>query len=153
MDLEDKLLLLKKWWFEKIVLIKTFYKNKNKKIKLSFNMGDIYFAKMGVNIGAEIDKNRPVLIFQGIDYFLDQSDMIFVFPITSNRKNRKYSISFSEIDLINKKLKIGSILLQQGRFISKLRLVHKIDKLKEPKLKEIKIKFEKLLYKNTPLKS
>src|SRR3989344_3236104 len=42
--------------------------------------GDIYFAYLGTNVGAEIDKGRPVLIFQNDNRYIRQSNLVLVFP-------------------------------------------------------------------------
>ena len=85
------------------------------------------------------------------DWYLKKSDLVFVFPITSNVKHKKYSTSFLAQDLSSGKMHPGSILIQQGRAISKFRLGRKIARLKVTKLKEVKNKLTIFLYKNTPL--
>lgn len=147
--IKTKLAKLQIWFQEKRFLI-TIYFKLQKKRKLICKMGDIYFAKLGINIGAEIDKHRPVLVFQGHDYYLRNSDLVFVFPLTTNNQGRRFKVLFSQHDLIGN-VKEGGILLYQGRAISKSRLVKKMGQMKQEKLKEIRKEFEKFLYKNTPL--
>ena len=114
-------------------------------------MGDVYMAKLGINVGHETDKLRPVLVIQGNDKYLLFSEAVFVFPISSNKHSRKYRLSFSHDDIEIGKVQPGTILIQQGRTISTFRLGHKLGRMKMCKLREVQRKFEKLLYKNTPL--
>jgi len=45
--------------------------------------GEIYYAQLGENIGSEIDKNRPVLIFQTDDRYIRMSNMAVIIPYKS----------------------------------------------------------------------
>lgn len=148
--IEKKLKKLRHWFSEKSHLIELYFKNKNGQ-KLICNMGEIYFAKIGINIGAEIDKHRPVLIFQGNNHFVRNSDLIFVFPITSSTEKKKYKVLFDKRDVVGRRLEAGGILIQQGKSISKTRLLWKMGILNNKKLKEVKNTFENFLYKNTTL--
>jgi len=148
--IKTKLTKLQVWFKEKSFLITIHFKTKIRK-RLICKMGEVYFAKLGINVGAEIDKHRPVLIFQGHDYYLRNSDLVFVFPLTTNSKRRKFKILLQQSDIIKGKIKEGGILLYQGRMISKTRLVKKMGEISLEKLKEIQKEFDKLLYKNTPL--
>jgi mRNA-degrading endonuclease toxin of MazEF toxin-antitoxin module len=141
--LEKKLNDLKKWFNEKMQLIKLSFKFKTKRKRLICKMGDIYFAKIGINIGSEIDKHRPVLDFQGNDYFARNSDLVFVFPITTNMTKSKFKVNFQRNDLLAGHLRPGSVLIFQGRTISKVRLVNKMAVLSGEKLKDIKNEFDK----------
>lgn len=64
-------------------------------------MGEIYYAHMGSNIGSEIDKERPVLIFQNNDRFVRQSNMVIVIPISSNVTAKPYRIPIYATDIID----------------------------------------------------
>ena len=144
-----KLNKLENWFQEKIKLIELYFNNKHAKTLLC-NMGDVYFAKIGINIGDEVDKHRPVLVFQSNDWYVKSSGVVFVFPITTNVNKVKYRVFFDEND-VSGPIKNGAILIQQGKTISKFRLIYKIGKMRQVKLKEVKQEFENLLYKNTPL--
>lgn len=114
--------------------------------------GDIYFAYLGVNVGAEIDKSRPVLVFQNDDRYIRQSNLVSVFPITSNAKVGLYKVIINNNDITNgSELMEGSILIQQIRSISKNRLSRYMGKLSDEKLKEVIEKSNIYLYKKTPL--
>ena len=145
-----KIEALKKWFQEKKLLIHKFFM-KHKKISFSCYMGDIYFAKIGVNLGREIDKHRPVLVFQANTHYHHYDDMVFVIPITTTLSHKKYCVYFDKNDLESGFLQPGKILLRQSRHISKIRLLYKMGVLKKSKLQEIQIKFEQLFYKNTTL--
>ena len=147
----QKIIKLDSWFIEKKKLAKLYFDNRRRS-KLICKMGDIYFTKIGVNIGSEIDKHRPVLVFQGNDFYLRNSDSVFIFPLTSKTKQRKFQVIFQKEDVVGN-LKDGCILISQGKVISKIRLVKKLGKLNHNKLKEVKNVFEKFLYKNTPLQS
>ncbi len=150
--LENKLNQLREWFAEKAELIKLHFESRSHTEKLVCRLGDIYLAKLGVNVGNEVDKQRPVLVFQGNDWYLKKSDMIFVFPITSNTEERKkYQVNFSEKDIKSGHVRSGSILVQQGRSISKFRLGRRIGIMQLKKLREVQQAFDKVLYKNTPL--
>ena len=150
--MDQKLKNLKHWFEEKIQLIELYFQQKNKKNKLICKMGEVYFAKMGTNVGAEIDKNRPVLVFQGNDRKVKNLDVVFVFPITSNLREGAFRVPFSEEDIEGiQKIRPGSILIYQGRIISKCRLIHRMGTLSDSILQQVKLGFEKWLYKNTTL--
>ena len=59
----EKIQKLKEWFKKKKELIIRFYNNKENCLPLCYK-GDIYFASLGTNIGREIDKTRPVVVFQ-----------------------------------------------------------------------------------------
>jgi len=150
--IELKLTELKIWFDEKALLIERYFQDISKP-KITCAMGEIYFAKMGINVGYEIDKYRPVVVFQGTDYYIKNSNMVFIFPITTNLDKKKYKVFFNNSDFLSGNIREGGILIQQGRSISKTRLVKRLGKMKKSKLLAIKAEFEKLLYKNTPLQS
>ncbi len=149
--LEEKLNRLRKWFVEKTDLIEQYFNEKEKSKMLACRMGEIYFAKIGVNVGAEMDKHRPVLVCQGEDLYLKKSDMVFVFPITGNTEKKKYKVLFDQEDIQWGHVQKGGVLVQQFRSISKFRLERKIGKMKIEKMQEIQAMFKKCLYKNTPL--
>lgn len=148
--IQNKLYKLQVWFQEKKLLIRVYFTSQRKR-RLICKMGEIYFAKLGVNIGAELDKHRPVLVFQGYDYFLRNSDLVFIFPLTTNAKPGKFKVFFNQNNIVKGNIKEGAILIYQGRAISKTRLVRKLGELSKEKLKEVQKQFELLLYKNTPL--
>ena len=74
--------------------------------------GSIYFASLGIGIGSEQAKDRPVLV---IDSYKTSSVCIVV-PLTSERLNDNKSY---HIDLSNN---VGTVLLEQIRAISKTRI-------------------------------
>ena len=116
------------------------------------SMGDIYNAYLGSNIGSEIDKERPVLIFQGEDQYIRCSNVTLVIPISSNIDSKPYRVRFSISDINdNCGLRRGAVIIQQIRSISKARLTVYKGRLCNEKLKEVAQQVEKYLYKDIPL--
>jgi mRNA interferase MazF len=116
------------------------------------SMGDIYYAQLGTNIGSEIDKERPVLVFQGEDRFIRLSNTAVVIPITSNVAIKPYRVVIKADDIIdNHGLDGGSVLVQQIRSISKARLALFKGKLSEEKIKEVSHEVINFFYKGKPL--
>ena len=114
--------------------------------------GEIYYAHLGNNIGSEIDKQRPVLIFQNNDRFIRQSNLAVIIPISSNNKVRPYRIPLRVNDIIdNQGITDSSIIVQQIRSISKARLSQLKGRLTAQKLEEVSGEVQRLFYKNTPL--
>ncbi len=153
MNLKQKLKALERWFSEKSHLISLtyFYSRRRSFHPLMPRMGDVYLAKLGINVGSETNKLRPVLVFQGKDKYLRFSGTVFVFPISSNIEKKRCRVLFEEDDVEAGRVKQGSILVQQGRTISTFRLGHKMGRIKIKKLIEIKHMFNKFLYKQTPL--
>ena len=80
----------------------------------------LYFAYLGTNIGSEIDKSRPVLIWKKHESNLNSSDnSYFVFPVSSKipKKDYNYNVQIA----VNGKTNI--IKINDGRRISGLRIV------------------------------
>jgi len=115
--------------------------------------GEIYYAHLGTNIGSEIDKERPVLIFQSDDRFIKQSNMTVVIPISSNLALRPYRVRIHPSNVFdNKGVTDSSVIIQQIRSISKARLSTLKGRLCKEKLHEVEIEVNKLLYNSTPLR-
>lgn len=80
----------------------------------------VYFAYMGTNIGCEIEKLRPVVVWKKhINNSNSNDNSYYVFPITSKKFSKKYSHNIP----ININGKKNHILLNQGKVISVKRLV------------------------------
>lgn len=85
------------WIFESIY---QFLSWKTEKWKLNFSEyqkkttiyeNGIYWASMGVNVGSELNKRRPVLVWKKRCGGNDESTFSYiVIPITSKQKNKKY---------------------------------------------------------------
>lgn len=148
-SLAEKIKLLNHWVKRKIELIKLSYSPSLQ--PLLVNMGDVYYVDLGVNIGFEIDKHRPFLIFQNNSFFTKNSNLVFGFPITSSSIQKDYNIPITNKDLSHGNIKDGTVLLSQGRSISKNRIGRKMGKAKSSLLKNIAQEYQKFLYKNTPL--
>lgn len=78
----------------------------------------IYFAYLGTNIGSEIEKLRPVLVWRKHINKQNQLDnSYYVFPITSKKQKKNYSANIK----IKLNGKVNYIKLNQGRVISEHR--------------------------------
>lgn len=127
-------------WMRKKMEISEYYavRDKENQSKPYVSMGDIYYASLGTNIGSEIDKDRPVLVFQGDDKFVRLSNMVTVLPIISNMTVKPYKVLIRAGDILdNHGLDGGSVLVQQIRSVSKDRLALFKGRLSEEKLKEV----------------
>lgn len=103
-----------------------------------FDEREIWWCAIGENIGEEIcGKNnnfeRPVLIFKK-----HSKETSFVLPLTSTIREGK---NFFNIEL---KDKDRCVLLHQGRFISKKRLLRRMETVSENKFNLIKSRFDNL---------
>jgi mRNA interferase MazF len=141
------------WTRKKIEIIEAYiFRDKENQNLPYVSAGEIYYAHLGVNIGSEMDKERPVLIFQTDDQFVRQSNMVVIIPITSNTSVRPYRVLVSPSDIEdNHDITESSILVQQIRSISKARLSQLKGKLSKAKLDQVALEVNKLLYKSTPL--
>ena len=141
------------WTRKKVEIIEAYIFRDKKSQNLPYvSAGEIYYAHLGVNIGSEMDKERPVLVFQTDDKFVRHSNMAVIIPITSNTTVRPYRILISPLDIEdNHDITESSILVQQIRSISKARLSQLRGKLSKSKLDQVALEVNKLLYKSTPL--
>lgn len=141
--LEKKLEFLKAWSKVKESLATMFFYNTQKHLPKCY-LGDIYYAYLGSNIGAEIDKKRPVLVFQ--TRRMIYSHLVVAIPITSKTKNSDFCVHFNSEDILkNAKFTGGTILVDQMRVISKQRLEKKIGVLCAKKITEVQSVIKKLL--------
>lgn len=98
--------------------------NQNKR-NLGIKTREIFWAKIGLNIGSEEygkDKNfaRPVIIVRKLT-----SDLFIGIPLTSTLKNNDYFHSFKYINKQNGEI-LNSAMILQLRVFSKKRLMNKI---------------------------
>ncbi len=94
--------------------------------------GEIRWSILGVNIGREMDGKgenfaRPVLVLHTIG-----DSLALVVPLTSKNKNIPGYISFEWLD------KKDSLCIHQIRVISTKRLLKRLAKISDNRLKEIK---------------
>ncbi len=97
-----------KWTFEKTKLR---YNSKMPEFPIYNNF--IYWCNLGINIGSEQNKIRPVLILRSSK----KSNICTIIPLTSKRINDEYwyHVDLSIID--------STALVEQLRVISKLRII------------------------------
>lgn len=93
--------------------------------------GEIWWCALGTNVGVEIDGKhlnfeRPVVIARVFN-----REAVLALPITSKHKSGRYYYSFSHRD------RIQTIVLSQVRAISTKRLLRRVTRLPDTKLKEI----------------
>ena len=152
-DLFDKSKRMISWTRKKMEISESYVTKKKEDQCMPYvSMGDIYYAYLGTNVGSEIDKERPVLVFQGNDRYIRQSNLVLIIPISSKIDNRPYKVIIRPEDIIdNRDLDESSIVVQQIRSISKARLTLFKGKLSEEKLREVSREVLKFLFKDIPL--
>ena len=80
----------------------------------------IYFAYCGTNIGSEINKLRPVIVWRKHENKENpNNDSYFVFPLSSKKSKRVYKQNV-ELNIDNKRNKV---MINQGRLLSRKRFV------------------------------
>lgn len=107
--------------------------NSQKDRFLYFRDGEIWWVKLGINVGYETDgKNedftRPVLILKKYNKY-----SFLAVPLTSKIKTGKYYFYIGDVDG-----KEAVAILSQLKNIDSLRLVNKVTFIKKDKFKEIK---------------
>lgn len=143
-------------WFKK--KLKLNYYSKNAKNRIIFR-GEVYYCNLGMEIGSELQKERPCIIIQN-NLGNKHSPTTIVAPITNSSGIQKISVkikpnTYKRLD--KSKYLTGYIDLSQIRIVSKARLCDKItDKLDTDTLDEmdkktltslgLKNKYEKLIY-------
>ena len=105
----------------------------NQKERLYFRSGEIWWVKLGINIGYETDGKssdftRPVLILKKYNKY-----SFLAIPLTSKSKLGLYYFPIGEVDG-----KEAVAILSQLRNIDSLRLVNKVEVLEEEMLRKIK---------------
>ena len=119
------------------------YTEQNKR-KLGIRSREIYWAKIGQNIGSEEygkDKNfaRPVIVLRKIT-----SDLFVGIPLTSTIKNNDYFHKFEYINKQNGLTKNSAMILQLKVFSIK-RLMNKVGTVNINDFQKIVIKCQKIV--------
>lgn len=110
------------------------------------NIREIWYIKMGVNIGGEIDGKkdflRPVLILKKI------GNMFFTVALTSKGKDNSFFYhKLENLDLQNPKYKESSYaVVSQLRAFDKKRFVEKIGTFPEKEFTELTKKLRKIIF-------
>ena len=139
------------WMQKKWMLIQQAF-GKKRHAQRTYRMGEIYYADLGTNVGGEIDKRRPVLVFQGTHQFTRSFDSVFVLPITTNRKKRSYKVLLNP-ENVDGSIQPSAVVINQGRTISKHRCMNYLGTVHDETLHEIMDQFLFFLQKNTPLQA
>jgi len=121
-------------------------KNTNKiDFILSIKPREIYFSKLGYNIGSEQygkgkDFVRPLIIIRQLT-----KDLFIGVPTTTSKKaNNDYFHTISYRDNLNRDI-ISSAMILQQRVFSKKRLLNKIGKIDIQSFEDIKEKLKRLI--------
>ncbi len=112
-------------------------------IILGYKNRDIFYMKMGENIGFEQNGKgenfvRPVVIIKGFN-----ENMFFGVPLSTKIKDGKFYYTF-EFKKQNTTI-INNALLSQMKLFSTKRLLNKIGIINQDDFKNLKIKFKKLI--------
>ncbi len=118
-------------------------KIQKEELLVGFKSRDIFYVKMGKNIGYEQDGKgeefvRPVVIVKGFNKY-----MFFAIPLSTKIKEGRFYHSFKFEK--NGKIMTNNALLSQMRLFSTKRLLNKIGVMKNDDFKEMKIKFKELI--------
>ena len=108
--------------------------------KLYFKERDIFWARLGQNIGFEQNGKgeeftRPVVILKKYT-----KDMFLAIPLSTTSRDGTFFYQFSFLPN-----EISTALLVQNRHLSTKRLVKKLGKISEKDFQELKEKFKKLV--------
>jgi mRNA interferase MazF len=109
------------------------------KVRAFFHEREIWFASIGLNVGFEQDGRgtsflRPVIVLKKFN-----NEVLWIIPLTKNRKKGKYYFTFSFDD------SVSTAILSQIRLIDAKRLQYKIGDINEVKFGELKQKLTQLL--------
>lgn len=118
--------------------------------RITFYEREIWWAKIGVNIGVEIDGKhelslRPVILLRKFN-----KDMVLIVPTTGNQKPDRYRISVS-----GEQGKIYYACLSQIRTVSAKRFFRKVDRIDKYNYNYlisavVKMIERKVIYNGTP---
>ncbi len=116
------------------------------KVKFGIKQRDIYWAKIGMNIGNEEygkgkDFVRPLIIIRQLTHDL----FIGVPTTTSDKENNDYFHNINYIDKITKKYIDSSAMILQQKVFSKKRLLNKIGTVDSDNFNIIIRKLKKLI--------
>lgn len=85
----------------------------NKFVDLLIFSGGVYWAELGINIGSEQNKLRPIVVLKSFK----EASIVTILPLTSRREGDAY---LYHIDLTTIK---STVLVEQIRTISKKRII------------------------------
>ena len=115
----------------------------DEKVSVGFKQRDIFYMRMGQNIGFEQDGKgdefvRPVVIIKGFN-----RDMFFAVPLSTKIKEGRfyYTFEFKKSGA----LVVNNALLSQLRLFSTKRLLNKIGVINQEDFVKLKNKLKKLI--------
>ncbi len=109
------------------------------KMRAHFHEREIWFTKLGVNVGYEQDGRggqylRPVLVLKKFN-----NEVLWCIPLTKTEKKGDYYFSFKLLE------KTSTAILSQIRLIDSKRLEYKLGDMTQESYIEIKEKIKQLL--------
>lgn len=112
-------------------------------VKVGYKNRDIFYIKMGQNIGFEQngkgkDYIRPIIVIKGFN-----KDILLGVPLSTKIKEGKYYFQF-EFDKNGTKM-INIAILSQIRLFSTKRLLNKIGVIKENDFENLKTKIKQMI--------
>ncbi|MDD2870748.1 MAG: type II toxin-antitoxin system PemK/MazF family toxin [Candidatus Gracilibacteria bacterium] len=126
------------WFFEKLDI----HFNKNIS-NLKLNKGDIVFVKLGKNIGSELNKTRPCLVYS--NKLSNFGNTVIIVPLKSYKGKININFNIFIKSSENTSLNKDSIVdISSIRQISKKRIFKRIGKLDKKYLNEIDSKIIKI---------
>ena len=117
----------------------------DKKVKAFFQVREVWWCALGVNVGFEQDGgsedySRPVVIIKKFN-----NESCLVVPLTSRPKSGKYFVSVGEIEG-----KLAVAILSQLRFVDQKRLENKLCMLNKTAFEELIMAVVKVNFEKTP---
>lgn len=117
---------------------------KTKDFSVAF--GDIWFVDLGINVGSEMDKVRPVVVVSANDSFNYFSKLITVIPITHSVCKYPSQFHVAPSNFIMKEEAhpndtpiSGVAKAEQIRAVSKGRFLHRMGKLSDDGIADLKV--------------
>ena len=100
--------------------------------KINIRSGEIRWIVFGVNVGSEIDGKGVSFTRPGLIINVSGSNIALVIPMSTKTKNVAGYVSFEW------KGKASSLCVHQMRIVSQKRILHRIGRISDNKLKEFK---------------
>lgn len=118
--------------------LKTYINNASYRVK--FKEGDVWFCRLGMNIGSEQDGKgehflRPILVLKKFN-----SQVFLAIPLTKTAKTGRFYYSFQLKDSV-----ASTAILSQIRLVDAKRLKYQIGRLNKENMFQIKQKLKQLL--------
>lgn len=145
-------IVIDRWTHEKKALVKAYKSSIASYKNMKINKGDIYFCKIGENIGDETCKERPVIVLSKT-FYNNATTQITIAPLSTTIKTKEKDgkiIPSIRTHFILKQTDYAfltadsAVMCEQIRSISKVRLIHKLGEVQEDTLKKINARVKDL---------